>query len=522
MVRTLRALWLALVLGSSPCLLAPAHAADYADQIKRLVRDAHVERALEVAVKWTEEEPDDRDALITCGDLAMRFGDFETAIACYESALFMAETPRVAVKLGDALRESGATDAALLMYARALEIDGASVAPHVGIARVRMLTADTRLEARLSLEAAAALAPESADVETARAELQLLSGSTGTALKLLQQVVADSPDHSRARLLLGEVLARRGDERAAKTQWQRYMRLEPDSPKAWLLAHNLFPIAQTTHQLRGSYFAFSPDGGQIAYVGAGATAMNQVLLTSLDALLEPTVVCEFKGRPSGIAWSRDGKRLACRTYARLEEDGRKVTRYSLWTVGVDGSELREIYSDRYVGTPAWMPDGKRICFDASIPRKGRGLLTIRDAVGAEATQFLFPPRGHAIVGVTWHPTTEAFLTSSVVYQPERAWKLTVYPEGRFNKSVTVATSEEGIYVPSFAPAGDAVVFLRPNQQRTYNIYAAGTDARKPRQCLLLRGDFYAASASFAPDGQTMLVYARPGVTLITLTGVNPQ
>jgi Tol biopolymer transport system component len=120
-------------------------------------------------------------------------------------------------------------------------------------------------------------------------------------------------------------------------------------------------------QIRTAVGALSPDDRTL-YLGARATASAPV--TSIVAVDLATgegrqVVTIANGLPQsapGIALSPDGKTLAVYGWIRPFEEAR------IFTVGVDGSNYREVVPSVRTGSPAdtlrWTPDGRSLVFVA--------------------------------------------------------------------------------------------------------------------------------------------------------------
>lgn len=493
---------------------------DHAAEVSRLEDAGELEAAFQTARKWMEDEPDNRQALHACGRLATRCGAFSAAADCFEALLFLEPGPDVSVRLASALHEIGRVDEALSVYQDALAMDRANVAAHVGIGRILLDDPERRFEARLSVDFALAAAPEMADALTARAEVDLAEYDTSGALQRLLDVIASHPDAARARLLAGKILAQRGQSAQAREHWLAFTRLEPCRPETWVLRNSLYPLYESALEIRGSYFLFSPDGTRIAYIGAGATANRQLLVCSATAPQDARPLLTVDGYPSGIGWSPDGKRLALRSYHQVERDGRKSWEYELRTVNADGTDVRLVHSGQYVGIPCWHPDGKRLCFDGYLPRKGRGILIAEDAVNAPQEVLVSPPSGHSFQHIAWSPTGGGFVTLSVTYTPERLWRLSFHPADKPDKARVLVEDPGIIYYPSFMPDGQSILFLMPNARKTYDVYATPVDGSLPRPACAFKGTYYASPPSARPDARRILVYSASGATLVTVSGLN--
>ena len=490
-----------------------------AARIASLVKAGQIEKAFAEAGEWVAATPDSREALEICGGLAIRCGAYEDAADCYEAALFYAETSEAAVGLGDALLELGRRDAALQSYRHALDINDREFLAHVGIGRVFMVGPDEQLEARVSLGAALGIAPDNPAALTALAELDLSEGLADRAWETLTEVTRAAPEMAPARLLAGKTLAQRGQLTTARQHWREYIRLEPARPESWLLEHNLFPIGQRELGVSGSFFRFSPDGKRIAHAGAGATARQQIIVIPSASPQSPTVVCTVQERLIGLAWSPDGSRLALRSYKKVTEGGKDRWDYSIWTAPSTGGGLRSIHTGRYVGVPAWMPDGKRLCFDGQIARRGRGMLVADDEPDATPDTLIEPPRGHSVQWAFPDNKGDAMIATSVSYGDARAWNLLLYDMSKRSAPLTIYSTENPLYYPVFTPDNAAIIFLERDGERTYSLYALPVSGERERPRIMLRGAYYASPPSMTPDGRQLLVYVRGGAAIVSLAGL---
>ena len=516
-----RPLRLGLLLLAAMLIGAPSPAQDdISTGVQKLVASGEIEQALALASEWVEAEPDEPKALTTHGALALRCGAYEEAVESYEAARFFADTAEVATRLGDALLELGRVNLALDSYRHALGLDDTQVAAHVGTGRALLAMDKDGTAARLCLQSALAIDPESAEAKVALAEVDVAQWRLSEARQTLRKVTRSHPQTASAWLLLGRLTNEAGDLAGAREYWREYVKLEPARPETWLLNHDLLPSRPRTIPIRGSYFVLSPDGTKLAYVGAGAEANQQVLVIDAEGKGEPRTVCQLPGRPMGVAWSPDGKRLVIRSYERVEKDGKRRWEYTLTTTDPAGGDLRTVIRDKYLGMPVYMPDGKRLCFDAPLPRQGRVLVVCQDKADATIEHLAACPKGTYAQWLNWSRDGATLAASTYGYSPVRHYDLVTFPATDMTAPVTLYSTQEAIYYPTVTPDGKTLVFLQMDEQRDLALLCVDVGVPAQRARLMLRSSLAAAPPSVSPDGKRLLTYRSSGLTVYSLVGLH--
>ena len=132
----------------------------------------------------------------------------------------------------------------------------------------------------------------------------------------------------------------------------------------------------------GNLFAWSPDGGKIAYIDDTTGTAGQLRVLNLSD--RSTVNLGIDAVASRLAWSPDGTRLAFSTDQLPSE---------LIVMNADGSGRRVVASGG--SRPLWMPDGQRIVFQfqeqsgssiAIVPADGGSVETLRTGFGFDISR----------------------------------------------------------------------------------------------------------------------------------------
>lgn len=124
------------------------------------------------------------------------------------------------------------------------------------------------------------------------------------------------------------------------------------------------------------YPSFSPDGRQIAFAGFVADPEERGLyvMDATGASVRRILVLEDRHQIDGLAWSPDGSRIGI-VHTELipigtapEAGARDVDEFStIWTIGSDGSDLRQVTNVGREDGFSWNPDGTQIVFSRHEP-----------------------------------------------------------------------------------------------------------------------------------------------------------
>lgn len=190
----------------------------------------------------------------------------------------------------------------------------------------------------------------------------------------------------------------------AKTETRNDIRRLAFDPVRGQVTGQPSPVLQTSKPLINPQV--SPDGTWVAY-SVGDGNREDVYITQSDGLGKPRQLTDDSSKKRGTRWSPDSQHIAFYS----DRSGA----WELWTINVDGSNLRQITS--VGGTeiasafyPTWAPDGKHIVFTS---RQGLPFMIEVPNPGSQATpQALLPsanpspsfwtrdwsPDGHMLAG----------------------------------------------------------------------------------------------------------------------------
>jgi Tol biopolymer transport system component len=252
-------------------------------------------------------------------------------------------------------------------------------------------------------------------------------------------------------------------------------------------------------------FAFSPDGGRLAFVrslvegGGGDPFVGDATVIAVMDLASSTVAelastrasNPFVGMPCGYAcgegvdeaprWSPDGRRLLfSRSAIGIPNQPRSVLDTKLFLVDADGSDLRQLVAtELYARDAQWSPDGSLIVFTSAIET-----LTIDDFGKLE----------------DWHQLNDLWTVRPDGSEPTRITSFTAGP-------VPDLPGDVGATLPTWTRDGRIVFTVRPEQQddpppwQMWVVDADGTDGTRiePGDAVTLTGLGCQSCAYPAPD-----------------------
>ncbi|MBQ0741732.1 MAG: tetratricopeptide repeat protein [Pseudomonas sp.] len=183
--------------------------------------------ALDMAILWTEVDPQNADAFRSAALHLARAGQHEEAMQAMQTVLAMQGETHFDFLALAAAQSDGETRKALLHSIERLVAENPDNAQLI-FANALLLQQDEREDEALALLEAN---PEAASAPPAlmlHSRLLAAKGQTNDAISLLQEGLRQSPDDSRMRLLLARLLVSEGELDAAGAQFTLLTQHNPD------------------------------------------------------------------------------------------------------------------------------------------------------------------------------------------------------------------------------------------------------------------------------------------------------
>ncbi|MBS0498012.1 MAG: Tol-Pal system protein TolB [Gammaproteobacteria bacterium] len=189
--------------------------------------------------------------------------------------------------------------------------------------------------------------------------------------------------------------------------------------------------------------AWSPDGGQLAYVSF--ENKKPIVYVQTLATRERRAVASFKGSNSAPAWSPDGKKLA----VVLSGHGGS----QIFLVNADGSGLQRLSKSSGIDTePSFSPDGRYILFTSDrggSPQIYRMPVTDSESGNAERLTF----EGSYNVSPDYSRDGKSF---TFIHRNNGQFNVAVQEIG--SRQVQILTNSKFDESPSFAPNGKMILY----------------------------------------------------------------
>ncbi|TLS68945.1 tetratricopeptide repeat protein [Mariprofundus erugo] len=186
--------------------------------------------------------PTHPDQLHLRGLVAMATGELEQAELFLRQATEAAPARAdVLASLGNVLLHRSDTDAALICYRRALQLDGHDIASHLGLAAA-MMVLEQHEQAIELLEQARKRKPGDTAIRMGLFQACHAANRYADARRHLEAIVAREPDHSEARYGLAVLALESGELADADRHIRLAIRLNPFYADAWLVLADLRTI----------------------------------------------------------------------------------------------------------------------------------------------------------------------------------------------------------------------------------------------------------------------------------------
>ncbi len=185
-----------------------------------------------------------------------------------------------------------------------------------------------------------------------------------------------------------------------------------------------------------------PDGSGVAYTSY-RRGKPEIFVQRLHS--SPSVLIKTTEMATGIAYSRDGRRIA---YSLSTGDSSQI-----WVAQADGSNAKQITQTPFFinSSPTWSPDGRRIAFVSS--RGGSPQIYTMNADGSEVKRLTF--QGTYNQTPDWSPRGDLIVFTA---RDERA-VFDVFTVKVDNGTIVRMTQDMGgNEEPTFSPNGRLIVF----------------------------------------------------------------
>lgn len=200
-----------------------------------------------------KESPQDSDALILRGNLALAKGDYTTAIVDLRAALRNQPNQASLLRqLAKAHDGNGEKELARQTYQTAITAEPQDITLYLEYTAFLMNTGDTA-QALKTLDTAATIAPDDRRILEAKFNVYLNTKDGKSALKVAEKLKETATEKTRGagHYAAGIAYQLLGDNKNAKISYARGLELEPDSPQLLTAyARNLMAMKQTDEAIK--------------------------------------------------------------------------------------------------------------------------------------------------------------------------------------------------------------------------------------------------------------------------------
>lgn len=191
------------------------------------------QQAMDMALLWSEVEPDNPEALRAAALQLARAGEHDEAMQIMEQVLLLQDDTHFDLLALTALQADSATRAAMLDNLERL-LQRYPDNPQLSFAAALLLQEEQRSEEALALLDEHTRQNRTAASIMLQSRLHAGMGETDDAIEVLQQGVREFPDDDRMRLLLARMLVSNNDHPAAIEHFQELVRQHPDDDEVRL------------------------------------------------------------------------------------------------------------------------------------------------------------------------------------------------------------------------------------------------------------------------------------------------
>lgn len=184
-------------------------------------------QAMDMALLWSEVEPDNPEALRAAALQLARAGEHDQAMQMMEQVLLLQDDTHFDLLALTALQADSVTRAAMLENLQRL-LQRHPNNPQLSFAAALLLQEEQRSEEALELLDKHTQQNRTAASIMLQSRLHAGLGKTDEAIEVLQQGVREFPDDGRMRLLLARMLVSNEDHPAAIVHFQELVRQHPD------------------------------------------------------------------------------------------------------------------------------------------------------------------------------------------------------------------------------------------------------------------------------------------------------
>lgn len=508
--------WLALVLLLPPVVSVAAPALPPETEAIRLTLAGREAEALTLVRDWSLAHPASVEGLLLNARVQNSLGDLTGALEALDSAYFLTRDPAVRLRQARLLLDGGRLAEAQALLEDILRHQEGEAGAHALLARV--LHAQGRfIEAVSAARVAQNLDPTALPVQLTLALLAYEGGDLAQAETLLVELIRRYPAAPETYRWLGQLYWQTGRLDPARSQWRRLISLDPLSPQAWLLRHNLYLIRGPVYPCSGYYPTFSPDGGKVAFRGRGDA--GGLYVAPREAPQQEERVYLSTGTLHSLDWSPDSRALLCREYLQQTVNDKKEYTYRLFIVRLEpGYPVTRLYEGKYIGTASWHPDGRQVVFDTHIASRGRALFTLPAEGGGTPTPLLTPVKNEYTSACLW--------STDGKYQVLQRWSaatqqyelISLLSPDRSQDRV-LASSRQVFYSPVFLPRSPLLAYLERDASQQWSLMVVpATGDSLPRA--LYYGLRHIQPPAFTADGQQLLLTVGAEMRLFSLAGLD--